>query len=242
MTPKIAAAYAAGYRKFMIHRPFGEAQSGQSMAFDSYLQLASEPLNQEFPIWLQSVLDRFLDIRIIAYVGSSRITSSMNELLANDEINAWYEHATQSIDPLLGSMQGNDRVDIVFDYASTYSESMIHWQFIDMIHEEFSLVGKNVFIESIPFSENTFQHDVGSFAVESSWVNLLNENNRYFSPGKTVRWLNRAAYFNSELWREEGGFNNFIADCKSFQTIPAIDYTLIDWSETDQNNVVHISE
>lgn len=233
MTPQVEMLYEKGFRYLFFHRPFGEIQYGGRMAMDSRVQLASHHLNQEYPFWQAEMLERFPELNIVGYVGSAKLSLTMESMLNDGDVQGWIDTAIQSVQPFLN----HPRTHVAIDWTSKLRNDDYAWHIVPLLRWLFHRTGKrDVFVEAIPKKTQEHQKAFKSIIVEGAYQANLPQISEYNVRPGSVRWYNRSARYNSKLWL--GEYNEFIKDCKVKSMVPAIDYTLIDWENSDVTNVV----
>lgn len=162
---ELGEAYERGFRCAMYHRPFGEADNGDAMDLDSRAEIIDNAhkydqravyLVKTFVPWCHAMLDRYPELHIVPYVGSTR-ESSMQERQQPGRFSTWMDRFKRGIKPILDST--SERLHICFDHASSYIDrDPVAWDAVSMVRTWMNSVGREAVMEALPQPDKRDQH------------------------------------------------------------------------------------
>ncbi|MEQ8850476.1 MAG: hypothetical protein RIB32_01690 [Phycisphaerales bacterium] len=241
MSTEIWDDYQDGYRRFLLHLPFGSEWGNGAMDLDQPLdsiEAGEAHVLHDFTDALEWALDYMPDAEFIAYVGRSE--TDLHETLTND--NRLHDH-WQRLSGAGWNMVLLDypNVSVAFDAGTDYRNGVdnawapgdVYFQFIKLIEAYKLRQRRHVYIEAIP--RNTLTPNVGDaegvqwqrtmpwIAWEDAYLNQIGRWWNYDPPLQSpegIRCLTRAQ--DLEPWLDRGGSIAWAANCISHGHTPAI--------------------
>ncbi|MBB76578.1 MAG: hypothetical protein CMJ75_18895 [Planctomycetaceae bacterium] len=171
----LAEAYGFGFRKFILHRPYGESDVGDAMDFDSAVDIreatgenAPDAVNADsVRAFLDAFKKRFPDASITVYYGSLK-DDSFEDLEPAD----FLRRMAESLEPWLEY----DFVDFALDNGSSpnnYPVGGKYWAASEVLRKLIEDRGGRYWIEAIPGADQPEKDDVPAMALERFWRRLL---------------------------------------------------------------------
>jgi hypothetical protein len=237
----VRETYAAGFRVFALHRPFGEVTSEDTlMQYDSPVELrlraGSDTTGNysEAIALLDSFEEEFLDVfaqefpdaELVIYVGALS-TKRLQGFLRDSKVGEWADRLLSVVRACL------DRpfVHFGFDYLNTYHPSTPEYKILDAMRAALEISGRHSFIEGISSSDLDHPEHIGwdGICLEPYWHDFivskhgLEKKPSHLDNGNLyVRWwtghAERAGNF-------DGDYKAWSKNCYQTGTIPGINYS-----------------
>lgn len=242
MSTRIYADYQDGFRRFLLHLPFGNLYLNGGMDLDmplDNLEAGLGHINRDFFEALHWAETHMPDAEFIVYLGSR--DHEMKEALENDD--RYHDHWQR----LIGAGWNMLFLDfpstsIGFD-AGVYFRNGIggnwaagdpYFQFLKLIQSYKALQGRRVYIEAMPQNRTQFSSDEAFepfewhrtmpwIALEDAFARQIKRWVNHDPPLETpegIRCLIRR--MDLDLWEDKGGALGWAAHCISHGHTPAI--------------------
>lgn len=244
MITTVWSDYQDGYRRFLLHLPFGSEWGNGAMDLDQPLdsiEAGESHVMTDFVDALDWALDYMPDAEFIVYVGRSE--TDLDETLNND-LN-FHDH-WQRMSGAGWNMVLIDypNVSVAFDAGTDYVNGVsrpwapgdVYFQFIKLIEAYKQLQRRRVYIEAIPRNEKTpsvgnpesveWQRTMPWIAWEDVYLQQIprwwNQDPPLETP-EGIRCLTRQQ--DLDHWEDRGGAIAWAANCISHGHTPAINRT-----------------
>lgn len=180
-------AYEFGFRRFLLHRPFGESDRHDHMDFDAKIDIqeAGHDLPQydaaEITRFMRRVSKEMADARITVYMGSIH-----DDSFKDITVDEFLDRMQASLCPW-----GDFDIDLAVDNTSSpvhYPPDSEWWAASELLRHLIERRGGTYWLEAVPWIDQPEKRHHNAMCLERYWLrNYWNIGHR---PGKLMRLMN----------------------------------------------------